>query len=128
MAGGLKVTPQRLAVLDAILHLDNHPSALLIIEFVKSMQPNIAVGTIYKTLETFVEKKIITKVYSDKDTVRYDAITRQHHHVYCKENERIEDYFDENLDRLLKEYFKNKKPDHFRIDEIKLQLIGRFKK
>jgi len=128
MAGGLKVTPQRLAVLDAISHLDNHPSALQIIESVRSIQPNIAVGTIYKTLETFVERKIITKAFSDKDTVRYDAISGHHHHLYCKETERIEDYYDENLERLLKEYFENKEPYHFKIDEIKLQLIGKFKK
>lgn len=125
--GGLKVTPQRMAVLEAILYLDNHPTAVQIVDFVRSKQPNIAVGTIYNALETFVEKKVITAAHSDRDSVRYDAVTDPHHHMYCKESEEIEDYYDEDLDRLLKEYFDSKKPAHFNIDEIRLQLIGKFK-
>jgi len=54
----LKVTPQRIAVLDAVTKLGNHPSAENVIDFIKINHPNIAVGTIYKTLETFVESKI----------------------------------------------------------------------
>ena len=125
--GGLKVTPQRMAVLEAILHLDNHPTAVQIVDFVRSRQPNIAVGTIYNTLEVFVDKQVITTAHSEKDSVRYDAITGLHHHMYCKESEKIEDYYDEELDRLLKEYFESKKPGYFNIDEIRLQLIGKFK-
>ena len=125
--GGLKVTPQRMAVLEAILHLDNHPTAVQIVDFVRRKQPNIAVGTIYNALETFVEKKVITAAHSAKDAVRYDAETGPHHHMYCKESEEIEDYYDDDLDRLLKEYFESRKPDHFNIDEIRLQLIGKFR-
>ena len=116
-----------MAVLEAILNLDNHPTAVQIVDFVRGKQPNIAVGTIYNTLETFVDKGVITTAHSDKDSIRYDAVTGPHHHMYCKESEEIEDYYDEDLDRLLKEYFESKKPDHFNINEIRLQLIGKFK-
>jgi len=53
---GLKITPQRLAVLEAIIRLNNHPTADNIIDHIKQNHPNIAVGTVYKTLETLVEK------------------------------------------------------------------------
>ena len=52
----LKVTPQRTAVLEALNNLKDHPTADNIKEYVVRNHPNIAVGTIYKTLETFVEK------------------------------------------------------------------------
>ncbi len=44
---GIKVTPQRLAVLETIIQLANHPTASQIIDHGRNKQPNIAVGTIY---------------------------------------------------------------------------------
>jgi Fur family peroxide stress response transcriptional regulator len=123
---GLKVTPQRLAVLEAVIELGNHPTADKITEFIKRNHPNIAVGTIYKTLETFVEKELVKRVKTDKDIMRYDAILEKHHHLYCAKSDRIEDYYDEELNKLLERYFKNKKLDNFTIEDIKLQIVGTF--
>ncbi|HAF28426.1 MAG TPA: transcriptional repressor [Bacteroidales bacterium] len=123
---GLKITPQRLAVLEAVIELGNHPTADKITEFIKRNHPNIAVGTIYKTLETFVEKELVKRVKTDKDIMRYDAILEKHHHLYCAKSDRIEDYYDEELNKLLERYFKNKKLDNFTIEDIKLQIVGTF--
>lgn len=122
----LKVTPQRLAVLDAVTKLKNHPSSEEIQIFIQRHHPNIAQGTIYKTLETFVEKGIIQKVKTDRDYMRFDAITARHHHLYCVESEKIVDYFDQELDYLLASYFKHKQLSNFRIKDIKLQIIGNY--
>jgi Fur family peroxide stress response transcriptional regulator len=123
---GLKITPQRLAVLDAMNNLHDHPMAECIIEFIRKNHPNIATGTVYKTLDTFVEKVIIKRVKTDRDVMRYDAITSHHHHLYCMESDRIEDYVDEELNKILNEYFINKGIPNFQIEEIKLQLSGKF--
>lgn len=123
---GLKVTPQRLVVLEAVIELGNHPTAEKIIDFIKQNHPNIAVGTVYKTLETFVEKGIIKKVKTDKDVMRYDAILEKHHHLYCIESDRIEDYYDDELNQILKNYFEEKNIKDFKIEDIKLQIIGNF--
>ena len=127
VVNGLKVTPQRIAVLEAIVKLKNHPTADYIIEFVRNSHPNIASGTVYKILETLVDKKVIRKVKTDKDIMRYDSITENHHHLYCAESDKIEDYFDEKLDHILGNYFAKKKIPGFQIDDIKLQIIGKFK-
>jgi Fur family peroxide stress response transcriptional regulator len=58
---GLKVTPQRIAVLDALYSLNNHPTVERIIDFIRKNHPNIAVGTVYKALETFEIKGIVKK-------------------------------------------------------------------
>jgi len=123
---GLKVTPQRIAVFDAVINLNNHPTAENITEFIKTNHPNIATGTIYKTLETLIKCGIIKKVKTDRDVMRYDAIIEKHHHLYCVESDRIEDFFDEDLDRIIEEYLKKKKIRDFKIEDIKLQIIGRF--
>lgn len=122
----LKVTPQRLAVLEAITGLKTHPTAEQIIDVIKKKHPNIASGTIYKILETLNEKNIIKKVKTDRDIMRYDAEEEEHHHLYCAESDRIEDYFDDNLNQLLAGYFENKGIPDFKIENIKLQIIGRF--
>ena len=122
----LKVTPQRMAVLEALNNLKNHPTADKIKEYVVKNHPNIAIGTIYKTLETFVEKGLVKKVKTEKDVMRYDAILENHHHLYCEDTERIEDFFDDELDNLIDRYFQKKKIPNFKVKDIKLQIIGTF--
>jgi len=125
---GLKVTPQRIAVFDAVINLKSHPRAENVTDYIKSNHPNIATGTVYKTLETLVKCGIIKKVKTDADIMRYDAIVEKHHHLYCADSERIEDFVDPELDKMLEKYLKNKKIPNFQIGEIKLQIVGKFKK
>ena len=124
----LKVTPQRTAVLEALNNLNDHPTADKIKAYVVKNHPNIAVGTIYKTLETFVDKGLVKKVKTEKDVMRYDAILENHHHLYCEDTEHIEDFFDDELNDMLDKYFKKKRIPNFTVKDVKLQIIGSFKK
>jgi Fur family transcriptional regulator, peroxide stress response regulator len=125
---GLKVTPQRSVVLEALLHLNNHPTAENIIHYVKNYHSNVGVGTVYKTLEIFVEHQLVKKVKTDRDIMRYDSIIEHHHHLYCESSDRIEDYFDDELDEMICNYFSNKNIPGFELRDFKLQLTGNFKK
>jgi Fur family peroxide stress response transcriptional regulator len=124
----LKVTPQRTAILEAVYHLQNHPTAENIIDYIRQYQPNIATGTVYKVLDTLVEHKLIKKVKTDCDIMRYDGIVEPHHHLYCSGSDLIEDYMDPELDELLTKYFSSKKISGFKIEEIVLQIRGTFDK
>jgi len=123
---GLKVTPQRVAIFEAIMQLDNHPTANDIIACIKINHPNISVGTVYKVLDTFVENNLLKKVKTEKDTLRYDPYVSNHHHLYCAETERIEDFEDDKLNELISNYFKKNKVKNFKIHELKLQITGTF--
>jgi len=125
---GLKVTPQRIAILEAIIKLNNHPTAENIIEYIRKNHPNISVATVYKVLDALVENELIKKVKTEKDFMRYDAIVKSHHHIYCSDSDRIEDYFDSELNELLKKHFAKKKIPDFKFEDIKLQIIGKYKK
>ena len=122
----LKVTPQRIAILEIILTLENHPTAEKITEYLRLTHPNISLGTIYKTLDTFLKKGIIHKVYNDNDFMRYDAIVKKHHHLYSSESDRIEDYIDEKLNKIIENYFEKIEIPGFTIEDIKLQITGKF--
>jgi Fur family transcriptional regulator, peroxide stress response regulator len=123
---GLKITPQRIAILEAIMSLNNHPTAENIIDYIRINHPNISVGTVYKVLDAFVEKELISKVKTEKDIMRYDPLVENHHHIYCSDSDRIDDYIDVELNQILVHYFENKKIPGFTIEDIKLQIIGKY--
>lgn len=123
---GLKITPQRLAILQALMSCKNHPTAEMIMEYIRNNHPNIATGTVYKILETFVDHQLIKKVQTEKDIMRYDALMDKHHHLYCADSERIEDYVDTELDELLLKYFIKKGIPDFKIEDIRLHVNGKF--
>ncbi len=125
---GLKVTPQRVAILETIIKLHNHPTAEKIIKYIRKNHPNIAIATVYKVLDALVENELLKRVKTDKDVMRYDAMMENHHHLYCTESDKIEDYFNDDLDKLISDYFKKHKIPDFEIDDIKLQIVGKFKK
>lgn len=125
---GLRITPQRVAVLDAVFNLEGHPSSDEVSKQVKKRYPSIALGTIYNILDSLTEKGILKRVKTDKGVMLYDPVTSKHHHLYCDESDRIEDFYDEELDNMLDAYFRNKNIAGFEITDIKLQLVGRFRK
>ncbi len=124
---GLRITPQRTAVLEVVLSLDTHPTADDIIQYLRISYPNIPLGTVYKILDKFIQLGIIEKVKTDGEIVRYDAINKRHHHIYSTINDTIEDFYDDELDKMLSDYFQKKKIPGFIVEDFKLQIIGKHK-
>lgn len=122
---GLKVTPQRAAIYEAIVKLNNHPTTENIIDYIKSNYLNISIGTVYKVLDTLVENNLIKKDKPEKDIMRYDAFLSNHPHLYCVKTDRIED---DQLSLMIENYFQSHQIKKFTIHDIKLQITGKFKK
>jgi Fur family peroxide stress response transcriptional regulator len=125
---GLKVTPQRISILEAIIKLNNHPTAENIIDYIRNNHPNISTATVYKVLDALVANELIKRVKTERDVMRYDAIMEAHHHLYCSESDRIEDFVDTELNEMIEKYFEKKKISGFKIEDVKLQIIGKFLK
>jgi Fur family peroxide stress response transcriptional regulator len=99
-ARGVPLTHQRLAVYEELAGRHDHPSAESLYASLKTDYPSLSLGTVYKTLQTLQELGMVSRVDSPTTQARYDAITRTHHHLVCSICGRIEDVFDERLDRL----------------------------
>jgi len=123
---GLKVTPQRIAILEAIFKLQNHPTADNIIDYIRNYHPNIATATVYKVLDALVANQLIMKVKTERDVMRYDAVMERHHHLYSSKSDRIEDFIDNELNEMVANYFEKRKIPYFEIEDVKLQIIGKF--
>lgn len=121
---GLKITHPRIVIYNALLNLKDHPTAEIIYKSIHKQNPSISLGTVYKTLETFVNIGLIHKVKSAEDKVRYDIRTDVHHHLYCAKSDRVIDFYDEDLKQLLDRFFEKRNIHGFKISEISLQISG----
>lgn len=116
---GLKLTPQRIIVLESLIKLNNHPTAEIIYEEIKKKYPNISLATVYNILELLSKKNIINKVYCDDGKLRYDGNTIMHQHIVDTKNGEIKDFYDDELNDLLVGYFRNK---NINILDLKLYI------
>ena len=81
---GLKVTPQRLAILQSIQGDRTHPSAEKIYHEISQKFPGISFATVYNTLAKLVEVGEIQELDIDPNKKRFDPYTSFHYHFYCK--------------------------------------------
>lgn len=124
---GLRVTPQRIGILDAIHSLGNHPTAEMITGYIHQKNPAVSTGTVYKALETFVQKGILRKFRTEEEeAARYDPVLVPHHHLHSNHDHRIEDYENVELDNLLRDYFLRRKIPDFQIESVRLEIHGTF--
>ena len=81
---GLRVTPQRVAIMESLCRSKEHPTAAKLFEQIKRQHPNLAMGTVYYTLERLVESGIVTALGTvGDDQVHYDGDTSFHSHLAC---------------------------------------------
>jgi Fur family transcriptional regulator, peroxide stress response regulator len=95
---GLKITPQRIAILEFLEGNKSHPSAKDIYESLKNKFPSLSLATIYNTVESMVKTSSLQELTITKERSNYDPDISEHDHSYCLKCGKIEDVrYDENL-------------------------------
>jgi Fur family ferric uptake transcriptional regulator len=83
---GLRMTPQRMMIVAAIENSTNHISAEEIYAQVTEKYPNVNISTVYRTLDTLEELKLVTKTDLGDGRIRYHPANKgHHHHLVCGE-------------------------------------------
>ena len=80
---GLKITPQRLAIVDAFADDSTHPTAQEIYERLRASMPTMSFATVYSTLDTLAAKDLCTVRALAPGAARFDPNTAAHHHAVC---------------------------------------------
>ena len=97
---GARVTPQRVAILQAVESTGSHPDADAVYRVVSRKYPHISRDTVYRTLSMMEEKRIIGSILFVGNAKRYDPNTARHHHLICIRCRSIFDFEAEKFDRL----------------------------
>ncbi|NPV53256.1 MAG: transcriptional repressor [Firmicutes bacterium] len=88
---GLRVTPQRIAIYEALAGTKEHPSVEALYDRLRPHHPGLSLNTIYKTLQALVSAGLVRKLATHEDMHRYDANPKPHTHMVCLQCERIDD-------------------------------------
>ena len=105
---GLKVTKQRLMVLEAVASRpEEHLTAEEIFELVKTGCPDIGLATVYRTIQLLNELRLIDRINFDDGFVRYEMGTgtecgqkHHHHHLICMKCGKVISFRDDLLEEL----------------------------
>lgn len=88
---GLRATPQRRAIIDAVRTTGGHVTAESVFEQVRSELPTISLKTVYETLHSLVAVGELQELVLGAGPTRFDATIGPHHHVICLTCNRIVD-------------------------------------
>ena len=117
---GLKLTPQRKAVYEAMIEL-RHAPIETIISFVQSKDKEITLSTVYRILESFCKANLLSLVcHPETGKCYYDITVNEHHHMF--DGPQIMDYDDPELTQLIRQYLADKQLDSTDIDKIQVQI------
>ena len=98
-ASNLRMTRQRMVILEELRKVNNHPSADEIYELVRKRLPRISLGTIYRNLEILSGSGEILKLESGSSLKRFDGRADCHYHIRCERCDRLADiFFDPGVD------------------------------
>jgi Fur family transcriptional regulator, ferric uptake regulator len=82
---GIRVTPQRAIILEAIENMSEHFTAEEIYAAVQKVSAYINIATVYRTLELLKELEMITDSDMGTSAIHYALRTHgPHHHAICR--------------------------------------------
>ena len=88
---GLRVTPQRLAVLKAV-STDPHVTADTVADTVRGEIGSISIQAVYDALATLTENGLLRRIQPAGSPARYeDRVADNHHHLICRACDRMVD-------------------------------------
>lgn len=81
-ASGLRLTPQRRAVIEALVDNRTHPSTDEVAAEVIARVPGVSLSTVYKTLHELAELGLLLQL-DTPGAMRFDPETAEHAHMIC---------------------------------------------
>lgn len=87
----LKVTPQRVAVLEFLHGNPGHPAVDDVYQQVRRRLPYISRATIYNTVATLVEAGLLQEILIQQEKTHVDGNVHPHHHFKCVRCEKVDD-------------------------------------
>ncbi|PZE20665.1 Fur family transcriptional regulator [Paenibacillus xerothermodurans] len=97
---GVRMTPQRHAILTYLMNTMTHPTADDIYKSLAPRFPSMSVATVYNNLKVFIETGLIREMTYGDQSSRFDADMSDHYHVLCERCGKMVDFPYKPLDDL----------------------------
>jgi len=97
---GVRITPQRHAVLEHLLTSMEHPTADEIYKALEHRFPNMSVATVYNNLRVLRQIGLVRELTYGDDSSRFDSNMSEHYHVTCNKCGKIVDFDYPSLDEV----------------------------
>jgi Fur family transcriptional regulator, peroxide stress response regulator len=81
---GVRITPQRHAILEYLIDSMIHPTADDIYKALADKFPNMSVATVYNNLRVFREVGLVKELTYGDAASRFDFVTGDHYHMICE--------------------------------------------
>jgi Fur family ferric uptake transcriptional regulator len=119
---GLKVTQQRIVILESLSTGRAHVTAQEVFELVNVKHPEIGFATVYRFLRKMNEQKLVTEVRMGGLPARYELTPRRHHdHLTCVSCGQIVEFESQPIELLQEQVAK---AHNFRLTHHVLELYG----
>jgi Fe2+ or Zn2+ uptake regulation protein len=82
-AAGLKLTPQRMAIVKELASDETHPTAQELYERLRPGLPTMSFATVYNTLGALSTARLCSAMSLSPGSGRFDPNMTPHHHVVC---------------------------------------------
>ena len=124
---GLRLTPQRGAILELFARRDDHMTPQGIFEALEDELASLSLATVYNSLEVFEELGVLDRVCDGDGQAYFDPNTQPHQHAICRQ---CGDIFDlqlpsAKLDGLVNALNSDEpQSNQFEIDSVDVWLKG----
>lgn len=97
---GVRITPQRHAILEFLISSETHPTADEIYKALEADFPNMSVATVYNNLRVFRNAGLVKELTYGDSSSRFDFVTHDHYHIICDVCGRIVDFHHPGLEEV----------------------------
>ncbi len=120
---GLKITPQRIAVLEEIMEGEGHLESEDIYMAIKVRNTHVSRATVYRTLDILVQHGFARKLNLGDGRARYERkIDSPHHdHMICNDCGKIIEFVNDEIEKIQEEITKQQQ---FKLQQHIHQLFG----
>lgn len=119
---GVRITPQRHAILEFLVTSMSHPTADEIYRALEDKFPNMSVATVYNNLRVFREAGLVKELPYGDSSSRFDFVTHHHYHIICNDCGKIVDFHYPGLDEV--EHLASHITG-FQVDTHRMEVYGK---
>ena len=118
---GVRITPQRQAVLEYLDNTEAHPTAETIYNSLKSRFKGLSLATVYNILHLFRDHGIVMELSYGDSSARFDGNAENHYHITCSRCGKVADYHRDLIQGIEEEA---ERATGFKVQYHRVEFVG----